>query len=159
MVQTAVDRWWPDLPLWRLWLAQLWQESRCDPLAVSPVGARGLAQFMPGTWSDQVRRLSLDPYADPHTAKHAIPAGAAYMASLRQTWRRGREPLERNVLAQASYNAGTGNILKAQKACGDARRWQEIAPCLDLVTGVKNAQETTTYVARIDRWWREMEKP
>lgn len=126
-------------------------------MAVSPVGARGLAQFMPGTWSDQVRRLQLDPYADPHTAKHAIPAGAAYMAQLRQTWRRGREPLERNVLAQASYNAGTGNILKAQAKCGDARRWQEIAPCLAVVTGVKNAHETTTYVERIGRWWREME--
>lgn len=153
-IQQAVKRWWPDLPAWRLWKAQLYQESRLDPSAVSAAGARGLAQFMPATWNDVMRALRMA--GSPHE-DIAIDAGAYYMARLRQTWRRERTPLERNDLAQASYNAGVGNILKAQALCGAARLWPTISTCLPRVTGTRNAQETVTYVARIHRWWREME--
>jgi hypothetical protein len=60
-IESAVVRWWPDLPVWRLWAAQLYAESRCDPGAVSPVGARGIAQIMPATGRDLARRLGVDP--------------------------------------------------------------------------------------------------
>ena len=125
-----------------------------NPDAVSPAGAKGLAQFMPATWSDVTRELGM------HGSAHddlAIDAGAYYMAKLRHVWRKDRAPLARNTLAQASYNAGAGNILKAQAFCGDARLWAAIQHCLPRVTGARNARETTTYVERIDRWWREME--
>lgn len=153
-IQRSVKRWWSDVPHWKLWKAQLYQESRLDPNAVSPAGARGLAQFMPGTWNDVARELAL--VGTPH-GEIAIEAGAYYMAKLRRTWKVERTALQRNTLAQASYNAGTGNILKAQRLCNDARLWPDIAPCLPHVTGERNAHETTTYTARIDRWWREME--
>jgi soluble lytic murein transglycosylase-like protein len=153
-IQQAVKRWWPDIPVWKLWKAQLYQESRLDPAAVSPAGARGLAQFMPATWSDIARDLDLR--GSPHD-DIAIDAGAYYMAKLRQTWRRDRSAAERNELAQASYNAGAGNILKAQRYCGGARLWPAVRECLPLVTGARNAHETITYVQRIQRWWREME--
>lgn len=153
-IRQAVKRWWPDLPLWRLWKAQLYQESRLDPRAVSPAGARGLAQFMPATWRDVTRTLGV--VASPHD-DIAIEAGAYYMAKLRGNWRRDRTVLEKNELAQASYNAGLGNILKAQHRCADARLWMEIQTCLALVTGKQNARETKNYVARIARWWRHME--
>lgn len=155
-IKKAAKRWWPDLP-WKLWKAQLYQESRLDPSAISPVGARGLAQFMPATWNDVVQQLDFDTGTSPHDPDYAIEAGAYYMAKLRQTWKRDRGPFERNVLAQAAYNAGTGNILKAQRLCGDARLWPGIAPCMPKVTGEKNAHETQTYVQRIDRWWKQME--
>ena len=147
-------RWWPDLPYWKLWKAQLYQESKLDPSAVSPVGARGLAQFMPGTWDEVVQELGIS--GSPHSAD-AIEAGAYYMSKLRRTWKADRTAVQRNELAQASYNAGTGNILKAQRFCGDARMWSAIGECLALVTGEKNAHETKTYVLRIHRFWREME--
>jgi len=149
-----VKRWWPDLPYWRLWKAQLYQESRLDPRAVSPVGARGLAQFMPATWDDVTRALGA--HGSPHD-ELAIDAGAYYMAKLRRIWREDRSVLEKNELAQASYNAGAGSVLKAQRFCGGARLWRTVRECLHLVTGPRNAQETKTYVARIERWWREME--
>jgi membrane-bound lytic murein transglycosylase MltF len=92
----------------------------------------------------------------PHT-EFAIDAGAYYMAKLRRIWRAERTTLERHQLAQASYNAGAGNILKAQRFCGHARLWRTVRECLHLVTGARNAQETKTYVERIERWRREME--
>jgi soluble lytic murein transglycosylase-like protein len=146
-----VKRWWGDLPDWLLWKAQLFQESHLDPAAVSPVGARGIAQIMPGTWGDLSRRLNFPPAASPHDAKIAIEAGAVYDSDLRRQWRHNRPPPEAHRLALASYNAGAGHILKAQKACGGALLWSGIAPCLPDITGV-HAGETLGYVARIEHW-------
>ncbi|TIS61039.1 MAG: lytic transglycosylase domain-containing protein, partial [Mesorhizobium sp.] len=47
----------------------IWKESRFDPNAVSPVGAEGIAQFMPGT-------AKLRGLADPFDIGQAIPASA-----------------------------------------------------------------------------------
>lgn len=154
-IESAVKRWWPDLPYPKAWKAQLFQESRLDPAAVSPVGARGLAQFMPGTWNEVLGQMGRQ--GSPHDPSLAIEAGAIYMAKLRHTWRRDRTPVERNPLAQAAYNAGTGSILKAQAKCGDARMWPEISPCLVDVTGEKFSHETRTYVDRISKYWKQME--
>lgn len=154
-IERAVKRWWVDFPHWKAWKAQLFQESRLDPNAVSPVGARGLAQFMPGTWRDVAGSLRL--VGSPHDDA-AIEAGAFYMAKLRRTWSgRNRTGEQRNRLGQASYNAGTGNILGAQSVCNNALEWEHIAPCMIYITGAKNAHETITYVERIDRYWKRLE--
>jgi hypothetical protein len=152
-IQGSVKRWWPDYPLWLDWRAQLCQESRLDPGAISPVGAAGLAQFMPGTWADVSRRLG---YGDvsPHVARYAIEAGAYYMASLRRQWSSPRPDSDRQALAQASYNTGMGNVLRAQKLCRGTRRWPEISGCLSLVTG-RDAQQTIDYV-RLIAWRRRL---
>lgn len=136
---------------WRWWKAQLYQESRLDPAAVSPAGARGIAQFMPGTWTEVAPGLGFG-HLSPHVADAAIIAGAAYMARLRRIWRGERPEADRRELAQASYNAGSGSILRAQRACGGARAWPEISPCLPQVTG-RHAAETIAYVERIRRWY------
>jgi soluble lytic murein transglycosylase-like protein len=150
-IRGSVERWWPDYPLWLDWRAQLCQESRLDPAALSPVGAAGLAQFMPGTWVEVSRRLG---YGDvsPHVARYAIEAGAYYMASLRRQWSSPRPAEDRQALAQASYNTGMGNVLRAQKLCRGARSWPEISACLSLVTG-RDAQQTIDYV-RLIAWRR-----
>ena len=145
-------RWWPLYPFPLAWAAQLHQESRCDPLAVSPAGARGLAQFMPATWAETSRRLSLPPGSTPH-GRLAIDAGAYYMARAMAAWTAERPMTERWRLGLASYNAGLGHILKAQRGCAGARDWREISPCLPAVTG-RHAAETTGYVARIPEHWR-----
>jgi len=136
---------------WRWWKAQLYQESRLNPLAVSPAGARGIAQIMPGTWRDEASRLGYSGLS-PHAAGPAILVGAHYMAKQRRTWSAARPEDDRRRLAQASYNAGAGNIIKAQRACNGARLWPEISTCLPHVTG-RNAAETITYVQRIERWY------
>ncbi len=109
---------------------------------------------MPATWREIAGELDLR--ASPHD-DIAIDAGAYYMAKLRRTWRRDRAPRERQELAQASYNAGVGNILTAQRYCGGARLWPAVRECLPRVTGARNAGETTAYVENIERWWRAME--
>jgi soluble lytic murein transglycosylase-like protein len=60
-------------------------ESRGDPMlggrpTVSPAGAMGLMQLMPGTWSDMRARLGLG--ANPHDPRNNILAGTLYMRLL-----------------------------------------------------------------------------
>jgi soluble lytic murein transglycosylase-like protein len=111
-------------------------------------------QFMPGTWADVSRQLGWR-NVDPRSPRHSIIAGAFYMRQLRQAWSANRPVMEKHRLAQASYNAGMGHILAAQKLCS-GRLWTEIAPCLQAVTGSANAKQTTDYVARIARWRSRM---
>jgi soluble lytic murein transglycosylase-like protein len=51
----------------------IWQESSFRTTAISPVGAQGIAQFMPGTAKE--RGL-----ADPFDPEQAIPAAASLFA-------------------------------------------------------------------------------
>lgn len=154
-IKQAVRLYWSSYPDWLSWKAQLWQESRLKPQAVSPVGARGLAQFMPGTWRDVVQRLDFPYGTSPHEARFAIEAGAYYMAQLRGQWRADRSALDRHRLAQASYNAGIGNIVAAQKRCGNPKGYAAIMACLPVVTGLRS-QETLAYVRMIARWRDQM---
>lgn len=155
IIKRSVKVYWADFPFWRAWKAQLWQESRLDPDAMSPVGASGLAQFMPGTWREIAPALGYA-HLPPTSVRPAINAGAYYMAKLRRAWSAPRPQDDRHWLAAASYNAGFGNILKAQKVCGGAALYLEIIACLPGVTGA-HSTETITYVERIKRWWGLME--
>lgn len=152
-IQRAAQRWLPGWD-WRWYRAQLYQESRLDPAAVSPAGARGIAQFMPGTWRDIAPLVNAGGLS-PHLAGPAIEAGALYMARLRASWKSERPEEDRRELAQASYNAGLGNLLAAQKACKGARHWPQISACLPQITE-HHAQETIDYVDRIRRWYLAM---
>lgn len=155
-IRHAVKIYWKaDFDDWKYWKAQLYQESLLDPSAVSPVGAIGLAQFMPATWNDISRSLGWSGVSATQ-ADAAIEAGAFYMARLRRGWSAPRPSLDRHHLAEASYNAGTGSILKAQAACGGATNWPQISPCLALVTGALS-QQTLDYITRIDHWREQLE--
>ncbi|MEQ8771358.1 MAG: lytic transglycosylase domain-containing protein [Erythrobacter sp.] len=79
--------------------AVVWQESRWRADAVSPAGARGLAQLMPGT----ARYLGVDP-DDPQAN---LEGGARY---LREQLDRFDGDLEK---ALAAYNAGPGRVIRA----------------------------------------------
>ena len=83
----------------RDFLARLiWKESRFDPNAVSPVGAEGIAQFMPGT----AAMRGLD---DSFDIDKAIPASAKYLGELKTGFG--------NLgLAAAAYNAGENRVAR-----------------------------------------------
>ena len=106
-------------------------------------------QVMPGTWADETERLGIA--ASPFNPHVNILVGIYYMKRMVKLWKAPRTDLERLELAQASYNAGAGNILKAQLLCGNKSKWNDIAPCLPRVTGTKS-EETLNYVTRIMGW-------
>lgn len=83
-------------PAW-IW-AVLHAESLGDVRALSPKGAMGLMQIMPGTWSELRLRYSLG--ADPFDPHDNIIAGAAYLRELHDRFG------EWGFLA--AYNAGPG---------------------------------------------------
>jgi len=122
-------------------------ESNFNPYAVSPVGAQGLAQFMPETWAEVATRLGI-PEASPYEVVPAITGAAFYLSDLYSKWTEPRTDRDRWSLALASYNAGLGNTLKAQERCGGCTAFADIAPHLSAITG-SNAQETLTYVNRV----------
>ena len=148
MFQRAATRWIPEHD-WRWLRAQCYQESRFDPVAVSPAGARGLCQFMPGTWGDARRAIGV---ANVWNPKQNAWAAAWYMRRMLAIWIARRTDLERLELAQASYNAGAGNVIAAQRLCDDRRTWSEIRQCLVDVTG-RHSRETIDYVRRIREWF------
>jgi soluble lytic murein transglycosylase-like protein len=78
--------------------ALVWQESRWHANALSPKGARGLTQLMPGT----ARALAVDP-AD---AGSNLAGGARYLRVMLDTFGGNVER------ALAAYNAGPGRVLR-----------------------------------------------
>ncbi len=134
---------------WRLFKAQLTQESALNPQAISPAGAQGIAQFMPPTWGEVKDELGYPKSACPFDPSLAIPAAAHYLSKQANKWTSKREEADRICLAFASYNAGFGNILKAQKLAKGAVEYYPIIKQLHHVTGHKNSQETIQYVHNI----------
>lgn len=151
-IQRAVKTYWLDIPDWKLWKAQLYQESQLQPEVCSKSGACGLAQFMPKSWDDITKQMGRTGLSAKE-AGPAIEAGAFYMMKLRKAWAANGKRLspERHRLAEASYNAGIGNIIKAQQACSGAFVYADIIQCLPQITGNKS-KETITYVNRIATW-------
>jgi hypothetical protein len=76
--------------------AQILAESNFDPNAVSPAGAQGIAQFMPGTAASYGLK-------DPFDPAQAIDAQAHMMSDLLRQFRS-------IPLALAAYNAGPGAV-------------------------------------------------
>lgn len=84
--------------------AQLETESNWRADARSPVGAQGLAQFMPATWETYGHG------GDPFNPAHAIAAQGRFMGHLMDRAEASDihgDPLE---LALAGYNAGFGSV-------------------------------------------------
>lgn len=107
--------------------AQLFQESHFNEAAVSPVGAQGIAQFMPATWAAWGRDENSDGKADPFDMQDAVPAAARFDAHIADLV--ASVPGDRTELMLAAYNAGPGAVLQYQ--------------------GVPPFQETQAYVRTI----------
>lgn len=122
--------------------AQVRQESGFKANAVSPVGARGIAQFMPATWAQWA------PGQDPFDPVAGIRAQHAFMAYLegrcQGDW----------IAALGAYNAGLGTVRKSQRLADQMglhgqRAWVQAMYGLP---GRKKAysDETAGYIQRIE---------
>jgi len=147
-----MQRWMPGTD-WQLLWGLIRQESTFNPDAVSPVGAAGLTQFMPATWAEVTRKLGKT-NANPRMIRPSIEAGAYYLSRLRSNWHSPRPEKDRLQLALASYNAGLGNLLAAQRECSMPVLYPEIASCLPRITG-QHAEETLHYVPAVWRFYKK----
>jgi hypothetical protein len=105
---------------------QLKQESGFNEKAVSSVGARGIAQFMPGTWD------SYGQGKDPFDPLAGIDAQGRFMAELYRLAKASGLAGDPVDLALAGYNAGWGGVLRAG--------------------GIPDNGETAQYVVRIRQY-------
>jgi hypothetical protein len=103
--------------------AQLYAESGFNPFAVSPAGARGIAQFMPGT----ARTYGLHDPFDPH---RSISAQAHLMRDLLREF-------ASVSLALAAYNAGPGAVAR----CGCVPPYAETRAYVVRVLALMGAAE------------------
>lgn len=111
---------------------------------------------MPATWVEISQKIGAAG-APRSAAGPAIEGGAYYMSTLRAFWRTAATPNDQHWLAQASYNAGAGNVRKAVRLCDErAPTWPAAAECLDDVTG-KHSVETLGYVQRIGSIWLQLD--
>jgi membrane-bound lytic murein transglycosylase F len=117
LVRKYADRYGFD---WRLVTAQMYQESKFNPKAKSPVGARGLMQLMPRT----AKAMGVKNVSDP---ANSIKGGIKYLDWLRDRFEAKLPIPERLWFTLASYNAGAGHVQDARRLASrlghDSNRW------------------------------------
>ncbi|MGM9712525.1 MAG: transglycosylase SLT domain-containing protein [Prevotella sp.] len=151
---------------WRLLAAQCYQESCFDPRARSWAGACGLMQIMPST--AKILGLAID---DIYKPEPNIAAASRYMSLLMAEFRDIPTQQDRICFALASYNGGKNHIrdamaLTAKYGC-NPNSWNDVQEFVLKLTkaeyytdnvvryGYMRGTETTDYVNRIMRRWRE----
>jgi soluble lytic murein transglycosylase len=118
------------------------QESAFDPNALSPAGARGLMQLMPGTARNTAERYGVKYEADRLLGDPVYSAklGAAHLGELMDDWSGSY------ALAFAAYNAGPGHVRRWIQRFGDPRRAD-----VDAIDWIEKIPfpETRNYVQRV----------
>jgi len=106
--------WGLDAPV-AVFAAQIHQESRWNPMAVSRVGARGLGQFMPATasWISDLYPASLAG-ADMTNPTWSIRALVTYNHWLHARVRTADNACERMAFTLSAYNGGLGWVYRRQ---------------------------------------------
>ncbi len=117
------------------------QESSFDTTTMSPVGARGLMQLMPGTAAEVARGLGT-PAPLP-----ALLNDPSLNVRLGTTYLRGLLNQFGDVVpfAVAGYNAGPGRVADWMAAAGDPRTGADVIDWIELIP----FNETRNYVQRV----------
>jgi membrane-bound lytic murein transglycosylase MltF len=136
---------------WLLMAAQGYQESQLDQTKRSHVGAIGVMQVMPATARDKSVNIP-----DIDKLESNIHAGIKYNRWVVDNFYNDPaiKPLDRQLFAFASYNAGPGGVSrlrKEAKAQGlDPNRWFNN---VELVTAKRIGRETVQYVSNIYKYY------
>jgi membrane-bound lytic murein transglycosylase F len=115
---------------WRLLAAIGYQESKWNPTAASPTGAKGLMQLT----SESANALKV---ADPADPRQSIFAGARYFRQIYEKIPTHVPEPDRTWFALAAYNIGYGHLEDArvlvQKAGRDPDSWRNVREFLPLL--------------------------
>ena len=136
---------------WLMIAAQGYQESKLDQKKRSHVGAIGVMQVMPATAKDASVGIP-----DIHVVEHNIHAGVKYLAFLRTRYLSDPkiDTLNRTLLSFAAYNAGPGNLRKAQKRAEklglDPTIWFDN---VEIAMGQTVSHEPVVYVRNIFKYY------
>ncbi len=137
---------------WRHFKAQAVAESRLQADAKSHVGAVGVMQIMPRTF-EEIRSKHPVIKGTRYQPRWNIAAGIYYDRQLWNTWKAERPFRDRLNFTFGAFNAGKGNIIKAQKVAAreglNPNLWTSIEKKLPRVTG-KHSRETIGYVDKIE---------
>ena len=125
LTRNARAVWGLDAPV-ATFAGQVHQESRWRPEAVSPVGAQGIAQFMPTTadWIAEAYPALAD--QQPFNPGWGLRALVTYD---RHLWERikAATPCDRMAMTLSAYNGGLGWVWRDQKLAAskgaDSARW------------------------------------
>lgn len=108
LLRAAAER-CPQVPI-NVLAAQIEAESGWEPTAESPVGAQGIAQFMPAVWEQYGLDANGDGTADVWDPEDAIPSAAALNCTNRKLVKEASG--KRLVNTLAAYNAGFSAVLE-----------------------------------------------
>jgi membrane-bound lytic murein transglycosylase MltF len=136
---------------WHHFKAQAIAESGLKKDAKSRVGAVGLMQIMPTTYKEIIKRHRYIKGSG-NSPKWNIAAGISYNRSIWNLFKADRPFQDRLDFTFGAYNAGKGNIIKAQKRAKRSGQnpnlWTSIEQTLPNVTG-RHSKETLGYVTKI----------
>jgi len=142
---------------WKLFKSQAIAESNLNVYAKSSMGAEGLMQLMPKTFKEVAIKCD-HVKGTAYNAQANIAAGIFYNKELYELWKT-KKGEDRILFMLASYNAGKGNIIKAQRVAlkkgEDPHKWDSIKHSLKDITGEKSKQ-TLSYVNRVKQIRREI---
>lgn len=138
---------------WRYFKSQAIAESNLQADAKSHVGAKGIMQIMPKTF-EEIKYKNPSIKGSSQQPKWNIAAGIYYDRQIWKLWKAKRPFQDKLAFMFGSYNAGKGNILKAQRIAEkkgiNPNLWSSIEKTLYRVTG-KNSKETIGYVDKINK--------
>lgn len=150
LTRAAHTQWGLNAPVASL-AAQVHQESAWNPLAVSRVGATGLAQFMPSTasWWCQAQKT---PDCAPTNPKWALRALVGYDKYLYDRLQAG-DDCNRFAFALSAYNGGSGwvnrdKLLASGKGL-DPLAWFDSVETVNAGRTAANWRENRVYPRRI----------
>lgn len=134
---------------WLLVGAQAYQESQLDNSRRSAAGAVGVMQVKPATARDMG-------ISDPLPIDHNIEAGVKYLRFMSDRYFNDGtvDPLNRQLLAIAAYNAGPAKVARLRKEAAerglDPDRW---FGNVEVVAARRIGRETVDYVGNIYKYY------
>lgn len=151
VIRTARAVWGMDAPV-ADFAGQFQQESGWNPAARSPVGAQGMAQFMPSTADWISQQFPALREREPFNPSWAIRALVQYDQWL---WQRvsGRDKCQRMAFALSAYNGGLGWVNRDKKLATqrglDAGVWFDAVATVNAGRSAANWRENRGYPQRI----------